>query len=374
MASTLTYRHVAHVFKRQLRALRKCSLPFTAKLYSTSISGSPPTSKSVCLFSGIQPTSNCPHLGNYLGAIKQWVSLQEKYSSVIFSLVDLHSITLPYSPEQLRNNLLDMTACLLACGINPDKCILFQQSQIPQHSELAWILGCHCSLLRLKHLPQWKEKSKIFKDASVGLFSYPILQAADILLYRSNLVPVGEDQVIQIELARDIAHHFNQKYGKLFEKPDILKGDVAKVLSLREPTVKMSKSAINPLSRIDLIDSAEDIQLKIKKAQTDCTSALTYEPESRPGVTNLINIHCAISGLQPEQICKEHANLDTGRYKIFLADVLIEFLSPIQAEIKRLQADKGYLVNVLEAGRQKAAPIAEATMKEVKDLIGFAIT
>lgn len=267
-----------------------------------------------------------------------------------------------------------MTACLLACGINPEKCILFQQSQIPQHSELAWILGCLCSLPRLKHLPHWKEKAKVNKDASVGLFSYPILQAADILLYKSNLVPVGEDQVTNIELARDLAHHFNRTYGNIFEKPNILRGHVAKVQNLRNPTVKMSKSEANPLSRIDLTDSAEEIRMKIKKAQTDCISALTYEPDRRPGVSNLISIHSAISGLEPEQICKNLSDLDTGQYKMYLADVLIQYLTEIQAEIKRLQADKGYLVSVLEIGRQKAAPIAESTMKEVKHLVGFAIS
>ncbi|XP_029656517.1 tryptophan--tRNA ligase, mitochondrial [Octopus sinensis] len=349
---------------------QRSSIPTTAVHTMTE---SNPDHSSQRLFSGIQPTSDVPHLGNYIGAIKNWVSLQSKHSSVILSLVDLHTITLPHKPQQLRNNILDMTACLLACGLDPTKVILFQQSQIPQHTELAWILSCNCSLPRLKHLPQWKLKSKNEETVSVGLFSYPLLQAADILLYKSQLVPVGEDQVKHIELARDLVKQFNRKYGNIFVKPNILTGELPKVLSLQNPEDKMSKSDNNKLSRIDLTDSADEIFLKIKKARTDSTSAVTYDPANRPGVSNLISIHSNLTDLTPEQLCKEYTHLDTGQYKKVVAEAIIETVTPISSCIKELKANKDYLIQVLETGKEKATNISENTMKTVKEVLGFTL-
>ncbi|GAB1602771.1 tryptophan--tRNA ligase, mitochondrial-like [Argonauta hians] len=373
-----------HVCLRTYSLQGACRIPLTHTLPSRWQRRHSPTSTSHVhtstepqsaqrLFSGIQPTSDTPHLGNYIGAIKNWVDLQDMYSSVILSLVDLHTITLSHKPQQLRNNILDMTACLLACGLDPSKVIIFQQSQIPQHAELSWILSCNCSLPRLKHLPQWKEKSTSEETVSVGLFSYPLLQAADILLYKSHLVPVGEDQVKHIELARDLVKQFNRKYGNIFVIPNMLRGNLPKLLSLQNPGAKMSKSDTNKLSRIDLTDSADEIFRKIKKARTDCISAVTYNVIERPGVSNLINIHCNMTGLTPEHICSEYTHVDTGQYKKIVAEAVIETMAPIKSRIEELKSNKDYLIQVLDKGKGKATHIAEDTMKTVKDVLGFTL-
>ncbi|KAL5009812.1 hypothetical protein ScPMuIL_012117 [Solemya velum] len=322
------------------------------------------------VFSGIQPTG-VPHIGNYIGAIRSWVQLQQSQCEVIYSIVDLHSITVPQEPDVLRENIFSMTACLLACGIDPDKSILFQQSSVPQHSELSWILGCLCSIPRLQHLPQWKEKSKRYKDASVGLFTYPILQAADILLYKSTKVPVGYDQTHHIELSAHLARAFNRSFGVVFPRPVILSGEVTKIRSLRKPQNKMSKSESDSYGRIDLTDPPDLIREKLKKAVTDSMSSVSYDLIGRPGVSNLIDIHCALTGLLEEEVCRQCEGTDTGRYKGQLADVVIETLQPIQAEIKQLLSDKPYLLQILSKGQQKATDIAEKTLSEVKKLVGF---
>ncbi|XP_061735551.1 tryptophan--tRNA ligase, mitochondrial isoform X2 [Nerophis ophidion] len=238
------------------------------------------------VFSGIQPTG-VPHLGNYLGALETWVSLQDQYPSVLYSIVDLHSITQPQDPERLKANILDMVASLLACGVDTKKAILFQQSQVPEHAELAWILGCLTSMPRLRHLPQWKVKSRQKNEGSVGLYTYPVLQAADILLYRSTHVPVGEDQIQHLELTQDLAHIFNKRYGELFPEPRALLSATRKVKSLRDPSAKMSKSDPQATAAIAITDSPDDIALKIRRAVTDFTSEVTYDPAARPGVSNL---------------------------------------------------------------------------------------
>ncbi|ESP01075.1 hypothetical protein LOTGIDRAFT_200474 [Lottia gigantea] len=324
------------------------------------------------VFSGIQPTG-IPHIGNYVGAIKNWLQLQKKYDSMILSVVDLHSITLPQNPETLRENIYDMTACLLACGIDSDKCILFQQSTVPQHTQLAWILGCICTLPRLEHLAQWKEKSEKNKDVGTGLLTYPILQSADILLYKATDVPVGKDQIQHIELSRDLAKSFNTKFGVLFPKPQELLGPLPKIKSLKNPKNKMSKSEINPMGRIDLTDEPDQIREKIKKAVTDSTSEITYDPENRPGVANLIEIHEALTGDFAEDICETAMleSMDTHKYKLLLTDIVIEKLKPIREEFFRLQKDRHHLDTVLEKGRLNASEIAEVTYKEVTKLVGF---
>ncbi|XP_042587313.1 tryptophan--tRNA ligase, mitochondrial isoform X1 [Cyprinus carpio] len=322
------------------------------------------------VFSGIQPTG-VPHLGNYLGALESWVALQDKYSTVMYSIVDLHSITQPQDPQMLRENILDMAASLLACGIDPTRSILFQQSQVSEHAELSWILGCLTSMPRLRHLPQWKMKSKQKNEGSVGLYTYPVLQAADILLYKSTHVPVGEDQIQHLELAQDLARIFNNQYGEFFPEPRALLSDTRKVKSLRDPSSKMSKSDPQKLATVFLTDTPDDIVLKIRRAVTDFTSEVTYEPESRPGVSNLVSMHAAVSGQSVEEVVRLAEGMDTGQYKNVVAEAIVQKLQPIRLEIQRLRADRGYLESLLAKGAEKACSLAAPVMTEVRKLVGF---
>ncbi|CAN2387712.1 Tryptophanyl tRNA synthetase 2 [Pristimantis euphronides] len=321
------------------------------------------------IFSGIQPTG-VPHLGNYLGALQSWVSLQDEFSSVLYCIVDLHSITVPQNPDTLQGSVLDMAACLLACGVNPDKSCLFQQSQVPEHAELGWILSCLTSMPRLRHLPQWKMKSQGQKnEGSVGLFTYPVLQAADILLYLSTHVPVGDDQAQHLELTQDVARIFNNRYGKFFPIPTALMGDSKKILSLRDPLVKMSKSDPQQLATLRLTDTPDEIMLKFRKSVTDCTSEVTYDPESRPGVSNLVAIHSAVTGLSPEEVVQQSYGLDTAQFKVVVAEAVISKLTPIREEIHRLKEDRGFLTEVLTRGtcgaRELATPVYDMVCKRV---------
>ncbi|XP_054859023.1 tryptophan--tRNA ligase, mitochondrial [Eublepharis macularius] len=323
------------------------------------------------IFSGIQP-SGIPHLGNYLGALTSWVKLQEECSCVLYSIADLHSLTIPREPAALRASILDVTAVLLACGINPQKCLLFQQSQVSEHAELGWILECLTSVPRLQHLPQWKVKNASqMNEGTVGLFTYPVLQAADILLYKSTHVPVGEDQVQHLELTRDIARHFNKKYGEFFPVPKAILTPMKKVRSLRDPTSKMSKSDPQKLATVSITDSPEEILLKIRKAVTDFMSEVTYDPDRRPGVSNLVTIHSAITGLSVEEVVHQSVGLDTARYKTVVAEAVIAKLAPVRSEFKRLKEDGGYLEKILRTGAEKAKALAAPVYAEVKRLVGF---
>uniref|UniRef100_A0A3B1JVA3 Tryptophan--tRNA ligase, mitochondrial n=1 Tax=Astyanax mexicanus TaxID=7994 RepID=A0A3B1JVA3_ASTMX len=322
------------------------------------------------VFSGIQPTG-VPHLGNYLGALESWVSLQNEYSSVLYSIVDLHSITQPQDPQLLRESILDMAASLLACGIDPARSILFQQSVVSEHAELCWILGCLTSMPRLRHLPQWKMKSKQKNEGSVGLYTYPVLQAADILLYKATHVPVGEDQVQHLELAQDLARIFNNKYGELFPEPRALLSSTRKVKSLRDPSCKMSKSDPQKFATIFLTDTPEDIVFKIRRAVTDFTSEVTFDPEGRPGVSNLVSLHAAVSGLTVEDVLIQARGLDTGKYKSLVSEAVVQRLQPIRLEIQRLRADRGHLLSVLAEGGAKARSLAAPVMTEVRKRVGF---
>ncbi|XP_073767938.1 tryptophan--tRNA ligase, mitochondrial isoform X1 [Danio rerio] len=322
------------------------------------------------VFSGIQPTG-IPHLGNYLGALESWVALQDDYSTVMYSIVDLHSITQPQDPQVLRDNIMDMAASLLACGIDPTRSILFQQSQVSEHAELSWILGCLTSMPRLRHLPQWKMKSKQKNEGSVGLYTYPVLQAADILLYKSTHVPVGEDQIQHLELAQDLARIFNNQYGEFFPEPRALLSGTRKVKSLRDPSSKMSKSDPQRFSAVFLTDTPDDIALKIRRAVTDFTSEVTYEPDTRPGVSNLVSMHAAVSGQTIEGVIRLAEGMDTGQYKNMVAEAIIKKLQPIRLEIQRLRADQGYLESLLAQGAEKARSLAAPVMKEVRKLLGF---
>uniref|UniRef100_A0A8C6TBU8 Tryptophan--tRNA ligase, mitochondrial n=1 Tax=Neogobius melanostomus TaxID=47308 RepID=A0A8C6TBU8_9GOBI len=344
---------------------------FTKRTLCASVSqGNKEASVDCRVFSGIQPTGT-PHLGNFLGALENWVSLQHQYPLVLYSIVDLHSITQPQDPQQLRANILDMAASLLACGIDPEKAILFQQSQVSEHTELSWILGCLTSMPRLRHLPQWKIKSKQKSEGSVGLYTYPVLQAADILLYKSTHVPVGEDQVQHLELAQDLARIFNNHYGELFPEPRTLLSSTRKVKSLRDPLSKMSKSDPHKLASITITDPPEDIALKIRRAVTDFTSEVTFEPETRPGVSNLVTIHAAMAQISVEDAVSQARGIDTGAYKNLVIEAVIERLTPIREEIERLRADHTYLESVLLQGTQKARELAAPVLKEVRHRVGF---
>ncbi|KAI5282695.1 tryptophan--tRNA ligase, mitochondrial isoform X1 [Manis pentadactyla] len=323
------------------------------------------------VFSGIQPTG-IPHLGNYLGAINNWVRLQEEHGSMLYSIVDLHSITVPQDPAILRQSILDMTAALLACGINPEKSILFQQSQVSEHIQLSWILTCMVSLPRLQHLHQWKAKAATQEHKRiVGLLTYPVLQAADILLYKSTHVPVGEDQVQHMELVQDLARGFNKKYGEFFPVPKSILTSMKKVKSLRDPSVKMSKSDPDKLATVRITDSQEEIVQKFRKAVTDFTSEVTYDPDSRRGVSNLVAIHAAVTGLSVEEVVRRSAGMDTAHYKLVVADAVIEKFAPIKSEIEKLKMDKGHLEKVLRVGSVKAKELAYPVCQEVKKLVGF---
>lgn len=265
--------------------------------------------------SGIQPTG-VVHLGNYLGAIQRWCDIQNTGENVSYFLADLHSITLPQDPTELRHNILQMTATLLACGIDPHKSTLFLQSSVKQHTELGWIFSCLTTMARLAHLPQYKEKSAKVKEIPLGLFVYPVLQAADILMYKATHVPVGEDQVQQLQLAQHLANVFNFRFGETFP---ICHGVIAddpssRIKSLRDPTKKMSKSDADPKSRIMLTDTPDQLLEKVKKALTDFKSAVTYDPIERPGVANLLIIHSLMSnGRSVQELCDEAKGMDTGK-------------------------------------------------------------
>ncbi|XP_006900376.1 PREDICTED: tryptophan--tRNA ligase, mitochondrial isoform X1 [Elephantulus edwardii] len=323
------------------------------------------------IFSGIQPTG-IPHLGNYLGAIENWVRLQDEYDSVLYSIVDLHSITVAQDPATLRQGILDMTAVLLACGINPEKSILFQQSQVSEHTQLSWILACMVRLPRLQHLHQWKAKTAKQKhNGTMGLLTYPVLQAADVLLYKSTHVPVGEDQVQHMELVQDLAQGFNKKYGEFFPVPKSILTPMKKVKSLRDPSAKMSKSDPDRLATVRITDSPEEIVQKFRKAVTDFTSEVTYDPASRGGVSNMVAIHAAVTGLTVEDVVRQSMGLDTARYKLVVADAVIEKFAPIKSEIEKLKTDKGHLEKVLQLGSAKARELAYPVCQEVKKLVGF---
>ncbi|XP_069862558.1 tryptophan--tRNA ligase, mitochondrial isoform X2 [Dipodomys merriami] len=296
------------------------------------------------VFSGIQPTG-IPHLGNYLGAIDSWVKLQDQYESVLYSIVDLHSITVPQDPVVLRQSVLDMTAALLACGINPEKSILFQQSQT--------------------------KSAKQQQEGTMGLLTYPVLQAADILSYRSTHVPVGEDQVQHMELVQDLARGFNKKYGEFFPVPQSILTSMKKVKSLRDPSSKMSKSDPDKLATVRITDSPEEIVQKFRKAVTDFTSEVTYDPVGRAGVSNLVAIHAAVSGLPVEEVVSRSTGLDTAHYKLQVAEAVIEKFAPVKREIEKLKADPDYLQKVLTAGAAKAKALAYPVCQEVKKRLGM---
>lgn len=324
------------------------------------------------VFSGIQPTGNLT-IGNYLGAIKNWLNLQDEYEC-IYCLVDLHAITVPQDPKALRDACLTNYAIYLASGLDPEKSIIFIQSAVAEHSELGWILSCQTPLGWLNRMTQFKDKSgKNQQMAPLALMAYPVLMAADILLYKTDIVPVGEDQTQHLEFARDTAGAFNRNFNiEYFKLPNILnEKTTARIMSLRDGTKKMSKSDPSDMTRINMTDTPDVIENKIKKATTDSITGISYDPENRPEITNLINIFSGFSGKSVEEIVKYYESLPTQAFKQDLIAAIIEKLKPIQDKANVLLKDRAELLRLSTNGADKARHIASQTMKEVKEIVGF---
>ena len=323
------------------------------------------------VFSGVQPTGNI-HIGNYLGALKQFVELQND-NDCIYCIVDLHSITVPQDPKELKKHILDVAALYLAVGLNPEKSIVFVQSDVSGHAELAWILMCNSYTGELSRMTQFKQKSKEKESAPAGLFTYPILMAADILLYDADIVPVGNDQKQHIELTRDIAIRVNNTYGETFVVPDgrFLK-EGARIMALDDPLSKMSKSAPNAFSRISLLDSAAKVKKSIMRATTDSEGSVRFDPENKPGVSNLLTIYSVFSGISIADLEKQYEGQGYGALKKDLVEVVWENLDPIQQRYNEIRNSQE-LINILRDGAERANAIAEQTMKRVKAQFGLGL-
>ena len=325
------------------------------------------------VLSGIQPTADSFHLGNYLGALRQWVALQEDHDA-FYVVVDLHAITVETDPVLLRDRTRKSAAQLLAAGLDPDRCTLFVQSHVPEHTQLAWVLGCLTGFGEASRMTQFKDKSgKQGADrATVGLFTYPILQAADILVYRANRVPVGEDQRQHLELTRDLANRFNSRYGPTFPLPEphIIRA-TAKILDLQDPTAKMSKSTSSPGGILDLLDDPAVSAKKIKSAVTDTEREIRYDEETKPGISNLLTIYSALSGQGIPEIEAAYAGRGYGNLKADLAELVVELVRPFQERARDILADQEGLDAILAGGAEKARRIAAETLATVYDKVGF---
>lgn len=332
------------------------------------------------IFSGIQPTSDgVPHLGNYLGALQHWRKLQHQNekSDLLFSIVDYHAITMPYDAKLLKNNCYTMLASFLSIGLDPEKCIIFQQSHVQYHAELMWLLSTLTPLAELQRMTQYKSK-KENATVNLGLLSYPVLMASDILLYHARYVPVGEDQTQHLELTRTLASLFNKRYATKKEPYFVLpKGmyndtEMSKIQSLKDPSKKMSKSDAAKLSCIYLTDTADEIHLKIKKATTDSIKHISYDPVQRPGLSNLIHIHAGLlESSDIEAIVSEYAHCSIAQYKSIVSDIVISKIVPMGRKLQLLKQDQMYLNSVLTNGAINANEIAATTMSEVKSRMGF---
>jgi tryptophanyl-tRNA synthetase len=328
-------------------------------------------------FSGVQPTGNL-HLGNYLGAIRNWVEGQSQYEN-FFCVVDLHAITAPHNPATLASDTYAIAALYLACGINLEYSSIFVQSHVPAHSELTWLFNCITPINWLTDMIQFKEKAvRQGENVNTGLLDYPVLMASDILLYQADVVPVGEDQKQHLELTRDIADRFNYQFAK--GKPPILKvpkplirKEGARVMSLTDGTKKMSKSDPAEGSRINLLDSPDVIQKKIKRCKTDSVIGLTFDDPERPEANNLLSLYQILSTQSKEEVAAECKDMGWGKFKPLLAETVIEALKPIQDKYQAVMDDKGYLESVLRQGRQQAEAIANETLSNVKAALGYSV-
>ncbi|MEH1943807.1 MAG: tryptophan--tRNA ligase [Nostoc sp.] len=329
------------------------------------------------VLSGVQPTGNY-HLGNYLGAIRNWVEGQSEYENYLF-VADLHAITVPHDPKQLAADTYTLAALYLACGLDLNHSTIFVQSHVSAHSELTWLLNCITPLNWLQDMIQFKEKAvKQGENVSAGLLDYPVLMAADILLYQADKVPVGEDQKQHLELTRDIAARLNHQFGKpdqpVLKLPDpLIRKEGARVMSLADGTRKMSKSDPSELSRISLLDPPEQIQYKIKRCKTDPIRGLTFDDPARPECNNLLTLYTLLSGKTKEDVAVECQDMGWGQFKPLLTDTIIEALKPIQEKYQSITADKGYLESVLRDGGEKARAIANQTLSQVKAALGYSL-
>ena len=323
------------------------------------------------IFSATQPSGRIT-LGNYLGALRNWVALQDDYNA-IYCVADEHAITVRQDPAALRRQSLELYAQFIACGLDPEKSIIFIQSHVPQHAELAWVLNCYTMFGELSRMTQFKDKSASHADnVNAGLFTYPSLMAADILLYQADLVPVGEDQRQHVEITRNIAQRFNGIYGDVFTMPEAYIPKVAaRVMSLSEPEKKMSKSSPNENSSVLVMDKPEAIMRKFKRAITDSEGGIYRSPE-KPGVTNLIEIYSAVTGMTPEAVENEFNGKGYGVFKPAVGEAVVEALRPIREETERLLGDKGYLETLYRQGAEKAAALANRTLRKVHKKVGFA--
>ena len=322
------------------------------------------------IFSGIKPTGKL-HIGNYLGAIKQWVALAEQQET-IFCIVDLHAITLPQPPDQLHQTIRDLAAWYLACGIDPDKSVIFVQSHNPDHANLAWVLNCFTPYGDLTRMTQFKDKSAKAEFVSAGLFDYPVLMAADILLYDTHQVPVGEDQVQHVELCRDLARRMNHRYQQeLFVIPQVKLADSGvRIKSLQSPNKKMSKSETDPLGTIDLADPADQIARKIRKAVTDSGSQISYDPEARPAISNLLEIFAGFADSTPQAVAQQYSDSSYKQFKQDLTELLIDKLGTLQTRFARYRDNK-VLDQILEKGLEQARQVSAQTLARVYQAVGL---
>jgi tryptophanyl-tRNA synthetase len=325
------------------------------------------------VLSGIQPTADSFHLGNYLGAVQYWVSLQDTHDA-FYPVVDLHAITMEHDPAKLRERTISSIAQLIAAGLDPARCTLFVQSHVPEHAELAWVLGCITGYGEAARMTQFKDKSQKTgsEGVSVGLFTYPVLMAADILLYQADQVPVGEDQRQHLELTRDLAGRFNHRFGETFTipEPHIVK-DTAKIYDLAEPTSKMSKSASAPAGIVDLLDDPKVSAKRIRSAVTDSGREVSFDPVAKPGVSNLLTIHASLTGGTVEKSAEAFAGGGYGDLKKAVAEVVADFTSSFKTRYDDVLADRAGLDDILAAGAERARDVASATLATVYDRVGF---
>ncbi|MFF9374218.1 tryptophan--tRNA ligase [Streptomyces griseoluteus] len=333
----------------------------------------PTADKKPRVLSGIQPTAGSFHLGNYLGAVRQWVALQETHDA-FYMVVDLHAITLPQDPKDLRANTRLAAAQLLAAGLDPDRCTLFVQSHVPEHAQLAWVMNCLTGFGEASRMTQFKDKAaKQGTDrASVGLFTYPILQVADILLYNADEVPVGEDQRQHVELTRDLADRFNGRFGETFvsPRPYILK-ETAKIYDLQDPAVKMSKSAASPKGVVSLLDDPKTTAKKVKSAVTDTDTVIRFDRENKPGVSNLLTIHSTLTGTPVADLEREYEGKMYGALKTDLAEIMVAFVTPFRERTQQYLEDTETLDSILAKGAEKARAVAAETLALAYDRVGF---
>lgn len=325
------------------------------------------------VLSGIQPTAGSFHLGNYLGAVRQWVALQETHDA-FYMVVDLHAITVPQDPKELTANTRLAAAQLLAAGLDPERCTLFVQSHVPEHAQLAWVMNCLTGFGEASRMTQFKDKSarQGADSASVGLFTYPILQVADILLYQANEVPVGEDQRQHVELTRDLATRFNGRFGETFTipKPYILK-ETAKIYDLQDPSIKMSKSASTPKGLINLLDEPKATAKKVKSAVTDTDTVIRYDAENKPGVSNLLTIYSTLSGTGVPELEQQYEGKLYGALKTDLAEIVVDFVTPFRERTQQYLDDPETLDSILAKGAEKARAVAAETLSQTYEKVGF---